>query len=89
MSAVCICSLQCVFANPTHPICAAGIRDATQVTMLVVANRDAIGAFVTDCDKWLEDNKKDVNFNVAIVTRQSLFDVYGQLWRSAVAFTLW
>lgn len=57
--------------------------------MMVVANRKENGSFVDDCDRWLEDASNGVQFNVAVVTRDSLRVLYGELLRSAVAFTLW
>lgn len=79
--------LAAVFAlRDAHPITTSGITTASQVTMLVVANRHETDSFVSSANGWLFNKDNGVRFNVGVVTRESLLAIYGELLRCAVTF---
>ena len=77
-----------VLKNPNNPIVKAGITSVKQVTLVVVANREENAKFVTDAESWLNDKTNNVRFNVTVVARRGLLELYGDAFRNAVAFTI-
>ena len=78
-----------VLKNPSNPIVKAGITSVKQVTFVVVANREENAKFVTDAKLWLNDKTNNgVLFNVTVVARNGLLELYGDAFRNAVAFTI-
>ena len=78
-----------VLKNPDSPIVKAGIVSVKQVTLVVVANREENAKFVTDAISWLNDKTNNgVHFNVTVVARNGLLELYGDAFRNAVALAI-
>jgi hypothetical protein len=56
--------------------------------MLVIANREPTLSFDEQATEWLNDAANNVHFNVAVITRSALFDLYGDVLQHTVAFTI-